>query len=198
MLKQFAYELDLLILSAQKNIKFFLYGIGIIFLINIINWIIGKPLYIFGIRPRTLRGLLGIGFSFILHQNFNHLFFNLIPGVVLSFFVLKNGLHDFLKINIFIILGSGSLVWLFGRRAVHIGMSGVVSGLYGYVLTNAYLNPGPTSIFLAIIALYYFAGILAGLFPTEDRTSWESHLFGFIIGIVYIKAIDLSPYLYNL
>lgn len=198
MLKQFANEFNILIFHAQENIKLFLYGIGIIFLVNIINWLIGKPLYVFGITPRKLRGLLGIGLSFILHQNFNHLFFNLIPGFVLSLFVLKNGLHDFIKLSIFIILGSGSLVWLFGRRAVHIGMSGLVSGLYGYVLANAYLHPGPTSIFLAIIALYYFAGILAGLFPTEDRTSWESHLFGFIIGIIYIKAVDLFPYLHNL
>jgi membrane associated rhomboid family serine protease len=37
---------------------------------------------------------------------------------------------------------------------------------------------------LAILAVYYFGGIFAGLFPQEKKTSWESHLFGFISGVV--------------
>ena len=44
--------------------------------------------------------------------------------------------------------------------------------------------------FLCGVALYYFGGILFSLLPTEERVSWEGHLFGFLsgVGTMFIMA----------
>jgi len=56
---------------------------------------IDRRLLYLGIIPRRLYGLPGILFAPFLHANFNHVFFNTIPLVVLSNFLLMNGLTYF-------------------------------------------------------------------------------------------------------
>src|SRR5690242_12499810 len=53
--------------------------LGIIWCVNIANWIVGSPLNHLGIYPRKLLGLSGLIFSPFLHRNIGHLFFNSIP-----------------------------------------------------------------------------------------------------------------------
>jgi len=173
--------------------------IGIMWCINIVNWIIGSRLNILGIYPRKLFGLIGIPFSPILHQNFSHLFFNSIVLYILGLAILaKDGTVVFGIITAFIMILGGLGVWLFARKGVHIGASGLISGYFGYILMNAYAQPGIITIMLAILAIYYFGGILIGLFPQEKKTSWESHLFGFLSGIlsVYLPTTTIMMYLH--
>jgi hypothetical protein len=61
-----------------------------------------QQLLYLGIIPRRLRGLPGILFAPLLHANFNHLFFNSIPLLVLSNFILINGFIYYLVITIVI------------------------------------------------------------------------------------------------
>ena len=166
--------------------------LGVIWLINIVNWLIGSRLNILGIYPRKSFGLIGIPFSPFLHQNFNHLFFNTIPLFILGLAIMsRNGAISFCIITAVIALIGGLGVWLFARKGIHIGASGVISGYFAYILMIAYTEPSITTIILAVLAIYYFGGILIGLFPQEKKTSWESHLFGFIGGIAcaYLPAI---------
>ena len=37
---------------------------------------------------------------------------------------------------------------------------------------------------IAFIALVFHSGLLWGVFPLEEGVSWESHLFGALVGIV--------------
>lgn len=143
----------------------------------------GRRLLYLGIVPRHWAGLLGIIFAPFLHAHFNHLFFNLIPLLVLSNFILFNGLVYFIKIIITIGFLSGLLTWSFGRPALHIGASGVVTGLWGLLITQVYTQPSLTTIILAILCAYYFAGIFLGIFPSQKGVSWEGHLFGLIAGV---------------
>lgn len=72
---------------------------------------------------------------------------------------------------------------MFGRRAIHIGASALITGYWGYLLINAYRQPSLMAIVLAIVCAYYFSGIFFGLFPSEEKVSWEGHLLGCIAGI---------------
>ena len=72
---------------------------------------------------------------------------------------------------------------MFGRKALHIGMSGLIAGYFGFLLVNAYNQRTAISILLSIVTLYYFGGILFSLFPKSEKISWEGHVFGFIAGI---------------
>lgn len=158
--------------------------IAIIWCVDIVNWVFGSRLNILGIYPRRLFGLVGILFAPFLHRNFGHLAFNTVPLFVLGLAILAmSGTLNFIWVTIFIMVVSGLAVWLFARKGIHIGASGVISGYFGYILMLAYKQPGFMTILLAILAIYYFGGILIGLFPQEKQTSWESHLFGFLSGM---------------
>lgn len=173
----------------QLNALTAFYVVGIFWVIYLLDMLLKHRLVILGIYPRHLIGLPGIIFSPFLHGNFEHLFFNSIPLFVLVDFVLMEGMQQFLMVSLYIIIGSGILLWILGRRGIHIGASSLISGYFGYLITNAYRHPSISAIILAAICLYYFSSILLGLFPQEDKVSWEGHVFGFITGI----AVALLP-----
>lgn len=179
LISQFNLTVDLI----KINTPYLLLLIGIIWFLHVVNWLCGYRLNLFGIYPRNLFGFFGIFFSPFLHGDFNHLFFNSLPLFVLASFVLLNGWPTFLCASFIIIFLGGFLVWLFGRRAIHIGASGLVMGYWSYLLINAYQQGGLLAIVLAGVCLYYFGGLVLNLFP-KARTSWEAHVFGFIAGIV--------------
>lgn len=98
-------------------------------------------------------------FAPLLHANFNHLFFNSIPLVVLSNFILINGLLYFLYVTLFITLLSGFLIWCFAKPGIHLGASSLITGYWGLLVSDILQQGTVTAIILGIISLYYFAGI---------------------------------------
>lgn len=185
MLVDFINQITTFLQKSYFYLKPWSIALGIIWCVNILNWITGSWLNILGINPRHPFGLVGIIFSPFLHRNFSHLLFNTIPLFVLGLTLLvSNGSIHFYFITAFIAILGGLGVWLFARKGLHIGASGVISGYFGYILMNAYTQPSFTSILTAILAIYYFGGIIIGLFPQEKATSWESHLFGFVSGML--------------
>ena len=183
MLEDLAYELDVFIEGSKLHFEAWLIAFAALWGTNIINWLLGSKLNILGIYPRHPLGVLGIIFSPILHQNFTHLFFNTIPLFMLGLAILARGAPIFCQVTFFVVIFGGLAVWLFARRAIHIGASGVVSGYFGYILATAFFEPSFTALILAIAMLYYFGSIFLGIFPQEAKVSWESHFFGFLSGI---------------
>lgn len=178
--------------QAASQLPFMCYLLLAVWAFNILNWIFRSPFNWLGIYPRHAWGLLGIIFSPILHANFNHLFFNTIPFFVLGMFLLTMGKSFFVGVTIIIALLQGICVWLFGRRAIHIGASGIISGYFGFILGLAYLQPTVVSIVLALVAIYYFGSIILGIFP-EAHVSWESHLTGLLSGIALVYVLWHYP-----
>lgn len=154
-------------------------------MVYILNSLLGKRLFWLGIIPRKLYGLAGIVFAPLLHGNVNHVFFNSIPLVVLSDFVLMNGLPYFLSATLFITVVSGSLIWLFGKPGLHIGASALITGYWGLLVCGFVQQNSLTSILLGLVSLYYFIGIFFGIFPGKKGVSWEGHLFGLLAGIAF-------------
>ncbi|EKE01635.1 MAG: rhomboid family transporter protein [uncultured bacterium] len=184
MLRKFALEMRQLITAMQASMLFALQLVGILLLIHIINSMSQYRLNTLGIRPRTLKGLPGIIFAPLLHGNFNHLFFNTIPLFVLSDLILPEGKIIFCYVSGTIILLSGFLIWLFGRRGIHIGASSLIMGYFGYLLSGAFLHITATTIVLAGFCLYYFGGLFLSLFPgAKKNVSWDGHIYGFLSGI---------------
>ena len=191
MLSDAIEELNTFIKMTQLYLLPWLYCFVGLWGFNLVNWALGSPFNILGIYPRHFLGLLGIIFSAILHKNFNHLFFNSIPLFVFGLAILARGLVLFLEVTSVILILGGFGVWLLARRAMHIGASGLVSGYFAYILATAYSEPSITALMLALVVVYYFGSIFLGIFPKEDKVSWESHLFGFLAGIV--SAFQFIP-----
>lgn len=183
-----------LFLVAKSELPFMGYILLTMWAVNIVNWLFGSPLNLLGIYPRSVFGLIGIIFAPILHGNFNHVFFNSIPFFVLGMFILMLGQNLFIGVTVVIALLQGFLVWLFGRKYLHIGASGVISGYFGFLLALAYFNPTLISLILAFVTLYYFGSIIFGILPTSKLISWESHLAGLITGVAVAYVLWYYPY----
>lgn len=148
-----------------------------------LNKLVHNRLFILGIIPRHFIGLPGIVFAPLLHANFNHLFFNSIPLLVLSNFILIQGWPYFLLVTIEIALISGLLTWCFAKPGIHVGASAVITGYWGLLICDIYQQGTLTAIILGLLCAYYFAGIFLSIFPGKKGVSWEGHLFGLIAGI---------------
>lgn len=176
-------SLNLIVAQTQNNLK----TLGIILLIPWTVFVLSclvRGILLLGIIPRELRGIPGIFFAPLLHANFNHIFFNSIPLLVLSNFILINGLHYYLVVTLLITLISGTGIWCFAKSGLHIGASALITGYWGFLISNIYQNGTLTTIILGIISLYYFAGIFLGIFPREKGVSWQGHLFGLLAGFI--------------
>jgi membrane associated rhomboid family serine protease len=199
MLDQISYELTVFIESSRHVMPLLLKIIGGLWLFNILNWMTKSRFNLLGLFPRKIYGLPGLIFSPTLHADFTHLLFNTLPLFTLSLFILSLGVKLYLHVTGIIWVLQGLLVWCFGRKGNHIGASGVIAGYFAFVLAQAIEKPSVTTLFVGGIALYYFGGILLSLFPSEERVSWEGHLFGFIAGIFAVYAqsnLFLSSYLF--
>lgn len=174
--------LSLFILQTQANTHDLLLMLMILFSVFVATRII-PILLALGIWPRKAYGLPGIFFAPFLHVNFNHLFFNVVPLVILSNFLLMNGLHYFLIVSLYITLISGLCIWCFAKPGLHIGSSAVITGYWGLLVANIYLQGTLMAVMLGIVSIYYFAGIFLGVFPGKKGVSWEGHLFGLLAGI---------------
>lgn len=176
--------LDHIISSFQQNLYFTCSLIAFLWLVNLLNVLCKQRLLYLGIYPRSLRGLIGIFFAPILHRDFNHLFFNSIPLFILTNLLLMEGRMYFYIVTLFIVVVSGLLLWLFGRRVIYIGASNVILGYFGYLLSGAYYKLSVSTAILAILALYYCGGLTLALFPSARKdVSWAGHVFGFIAGV---------------
>lgn len=180
--------------AAKTQLPFMGYLMVCLWSINIINWAFGSPLNLLGIYPRSAWGLIGIICSPILHGNFNHLFFNSIPLFVLGMFILMLGKTLFIGITVVLAIMEGTIVWIFGRKALHIGASGVIAGYFGFVLGLAYFYPTMISLILGFVTVYYFGSILLGIFPSSALISWESHLAGIISGVTLAYILWHYPH----
>ncbi|RUR16880.1 rhomboid family intramembrane serine protease [Legionella sp. km535] len=194
MINELGSSLDLIILQTKNNFKV----LGVIFLlpwsIFFISQFVTKRILLLGIIPRHLRGLPGIICTPLLHANFNHIFFNSIPLLVLSNFILINGLNYYLTVTVLITVLSGLAIWCFAKPGLHIGASALITGYWGFLICNIYQQGTLTTVILGLVSLYYFAGIFFGIFPRKKGVSWEGHLFGLLAGLAtsYLVTHDTN------
>ncbi len=132
--------------------------------------------------PRTAGGLVGLITAPFVHANLAHFAANLPPFLVLGGLMIRRGAGSFLSIALVIALGQGVLLWLFGRKAAHMGMSGVVFGFLGWLLAVAWFTRATPDLLVAGGVLLVYGGMLAGIAPARNGTSWEGHLFGLLAG----------------
>jgi membrane associated rhomboid family serine protease len=135
------------------------------------------------IVPRTAGGLIGLVTAPFVHANLAHLVANLPPFIVLGWLVLRHGQSQFLEVAPVIALGQGVLLWLLGRKAAHLGMSGVIFGFFGWLVALAWFTRETPDLLAAGGVLIFYGGMLAGVAPARNGTSWEGHLFGLIAGV---------------
>jgi len=140
--------------------------------------------------PREVSSLVGILTAPFVHVSFRHLIANSIPLFVLGTLVLLRGLTEFAIVVQLSILIGGAGTWLFGRSgSQHVGASGIVLGLMGYLLFRAAFDRKISSIVITlVVALVYGTALALSLVPQQD-ISWSGHFFGLIGGITAARLL---------
>lgn len=186
--------------QTQSHMHFMFMVLGLMWAALALIYLTGGLLLILGITPRQAAGLPGIVCAPLLHVGVNHLFFNSIPFLVLSDFLLIAGIDAYATVTVYITLISGILIWLLARPGNHVGASALITGYWSFLVINIYTQGGIMAYILGIVSVYYFAGIFFGIFPSRQGVSWEGHLFGLVAGVItnyllpYLPMIIISPY----
>jgi membrane associated rhomboid family serine protease len=158
--------------------------LGVMWVIALLNALPVLDLTRFGIRPRSIPGLLGIVFAPFLHGGFAHLAANSVPFLVLGGIVLLGGRKVFWSVTVFVILLGGLGVWAVAPGySIHIGASGLIFGYLGFLLARGFVERSWTWIAVAFVILAGYGSLLWGVLPHQPGVSWQSHLFGFLSGI---------------
>ncbi len=167
--------------------------VAVLFVIELINMLTLHALNrTFGLRPRSLDGLLDI-FTFpLLHASLNHLLSNSLPLIVFGFLVFLSGFRVFLTALAFSWLGSGLVTWLIGDGGITVGASGLVFGLFAFLLVRGFFNRSWRQILLSIVLFLVYGSILLGVLPfVAGYISWQAHLGGALGGVA--AAMLLRP-----
>jgi membrane associated rhomboid family serine protease len=156
----------------------------LLWLIEGADWLLwGYRFDQWGIRPRQLEGLWGVLLAPFLHAGFGHLMANTVPLLVLGWLVLVQGLRPFLIVTITVMLVSGLGTWLVApAHTLHIGASGLIFGYFGFLLLRGYFERSGPAIFLSILVVILYGGLIWGVLPQGPGISWQGHLFGFVGG----------------
>ncbi|WP_258069964.1 rhomboid family intramembrane serine protease [Arthrobacter sp. SX1312] len=151
----------------------------------LVNALLGDTLVrTLGIAPRSVDGLDGVVFAPLLHSGVQHLASNTLPLLVLGFVAFLEGARRFAAAIGISWLASGIGTWLFGG-GLTIGASGVVFGLFTYLITRGFYNRDWKQILLAVVLFLAYGSILWGVLPTiGSNISWQAHLFGALGGVL--------------
>ncbi|PHS32660.1 MAG: rhomboid family intramembrane serine protease [Methylophaga sp.] len=144
------------------------------------SWDLG----VYGVFPRSVDGLVGIITAPLIHGSFEHLFSN-----TLALFILTTALfYEYPKAAkwtfIIIYIGSGLGVWLFARESYHYGASGLTHGMLFFLFLIGILRRDKPAMAIAMIVFFLYGSMVWGVLPTEESISFESHLFGALMGII--------------
>ncbi len=157
-------------------------GLGLVWAVSLYAFADPSAFYFLALTPRRVDGLPGvIGMPFV-HGSLWHLVANTLSLIPLAAIVLVRGARYYLIAVAWIIAVGGLSVWLLGREAVHVGASGLVFGLVGFLVVRGLYERALTSLFSSLVVLLLYGGTIWGIVPQGGGISWEAHLFGLIAG----------------
>lgn len=159
--------------------------IGLMWVSEIVDSVLGHRLDAYGIIPRDAEGLIGIVTAPFLHLGFGHLIANTLPLITLGGLVALSGATRLIAISAVIALVGGVGTWLVSPpNTITIGASGLVFGYAGYLVSRGLFTRRIGQVLLGVLVVVLWGGaLLSGLMP-QAGISWQGHLFGAIGGLV--------------
>lgn len=159
----------------------------IMLLVEIVEAVFHLDFSFLGIKPLSAEGLPGILLFHFLHGDWEHLFANSIPILVLgtSLYYFYKPIAN--KILLILMLSTGLITWCLARSGVHIGASALVYGLTFFLMLSGFIRREKKTVIISLIVVFLYGSLVWGLYPKyaiENNISWEGHLSGFVMGIV--------------
>src|SRR5690554_2209889 len=138
----------------------------------------------YGLKPRTVSGLLGIFTIPFLHGSWSHLLNNSVPMLILGWALFKFYPTLAIKTLVWIYLMGGMWLWISGRSSYHIGASGIVYGLATFLFFSGWFRREKSVAALSLLVAFMYGSMWWGVLPVDPTVSWEGHLWGALAGVV--------------
>jgi membrane associated rhomboid family serine protease len=164
--------------------------IALMWVLEVVDLLVGHRLDTFGIQPRDLDGLVGVVTAPFLHFGFGHLVANTVPFTVLGLVIALGGAVRVLTVTVIAGLVSGAGVWLLAPApSVTAGASGIVFGYAAYLIARGVVERSlPFLAIGAVVVAVWGTGLLAGVVP-QAGVSWLGHLFGAAGGVLAARLL---------
>jgi len=165
-------------------IRFPILLVGIMWLVKLIEISNHQSFAPFGLYPRTVSGLTGILSTVFIHSDWKHLFNNSLPMLILGWSMFFFYREVAWKVILWVVIMGGLWTWISAREAHHIGASGLVYGLFSFLLFSGFIRKNKRLVSISFLVAFLYGSLVWGLLPIDYRMSWESHFWGFISGFV--------------
>lgn len=156
----------------------------VLWLVKIIELQFDLDLIPYGILPRDFDGLLGILFSPLIHSDFTHLINNSIPLLILGISLFY--FYRVIAFRVFVLsyFLAGLYTWISARYNYHIGASGLVYALFGFLFISGFIRKNMQLIAISFLVAFLYGSLVWGILPWDKSISWEGHFWGLVVGIV--------------
>src|SRR5690554_823722 len=149
-------------------------------------------LYKFGVKPQTMEGIKGIFLMPFIHgqRDFSHIINNSVPTFILLSTLIYFYREIALQVTLFVWLGTGFLLWYLAvnTHSYHIGMSGVIYGLFGFLFISGFFKKYLPLQAISLFVAFIYGSMIWGIFPMQQGISWEGHLSGLLVGALMAFA----------
>ena len=171
-------------MKISQNLQLAVAAIAILWLVYFLNLFLEIDLRMYGIVPRHMDGLSGILAAPFLHVDLQHLTANTGVLFILLAVSLAYSRARALRAILTIMLLGGGMVWLFGTGGtIHIGASGIIFGLIGYLMCLGLFRRNWKAVMISIVISLVYGGALLTLLVYVPGISWAGHFFGFLSGV---------------
>lgn len=172
------------------TIEAILYPLLLVTVMWVVFWaerVSGYDLVQLGIRPQHWESWKGVFFMPLLHapNDSAHIVNNTFP----TLFLLGALVFYYRRIAFRVLavswLVTGLSVWWLAddTNAYHIGMSGVIYALFGFLFVSGFFRGILRLQALTLMVVILYGSMVWGIFPQEANVSWEGHLGGLFIGV---------------
>ncbi len=166
------------------SLVFPLFFVFLLWLVKISEIILDEDFSSYGLYPLQVKGLLGIITSPLIHGNIDHLIANTGPLLILGTALFYFYSNVSFKVFLLIYFMTGIWVWFGGRPSFHIGASGIVYGLAGFIFTSGILLKNIRLLALSLLVVFLYGSMIWGIFPIDHKISYESHFLGLTAGVI--------------
>lgn len=164
-------------------------------LVLIVMWLVYWADFLFaidfqryGLQAQHTKGLRGIVLMpwIHAHNDIKHILNNSLPTFLLLTLLFQSYREIAWRVFFMSWFFTGALLWFIGgsNGAIHIGMSGVIYALTGFLFTSGVLRKYLPLQALSLFIVFLYGSMIWGIFPTQPRVSWQGHLSGLVIGVI--------------